>query len=71
MTRHASQAVLRRVIGSFGDSVKYYFCAKNRINEILQWVICAVLIYHIFFRCFSGYTAPRPSRLPLGFAAHI
>jgi hypothetical protein len=55
MARHASQAVLPRVIGSFGDSVKYYFRAKNRITEFLQRVTYVVLFYHIFFRCFFGF----------------
>ena len=42
-----------RFIGSFGASVKYYFCAKNRITQCLQLVIYTVLFYHIFFRCFE------------------
>ena len=60
MARHASQAVLPRVIGSFGDSVKYYFLAKNRITQFLQMVIYEVLFYHIFFRCFFGFYRPSP-----------
>jgi hypothetical protein len=55
MARHASQAVLPRVIGSFGDSVKYYFRAKNRITEFLQRLIYTVIFYHIFFRCFLKF----------------
>ena len=67
MARHASQAVLSRVIGSFGDSVKYYFLAKNRITQYLTVVIYEVLFYHIFFRCFFGFYRP----LPFAFANHI
>jgi len=64
MARHALQAVLSRVIGSFGDSVKYYFHAKNRIIQFLQLLIYAVLFYHIFFVFFPRFTTPRPSHLP-------
>ena len=67
MARHVSQAVLSRVIGSFSDSVKYYFCAKNRITLSLQSVIYEVLFYHIFFRCFFGFY----HSLPITFAASI
>ena len=67
MARHASQAVLPRVIGSFGDSVKYYFLTKNRITQYLQYVIYEVLFYHIFFRCFFGFYRP----LPFAFVNHI
>jgi len=67
MARHALQAVLSRVIGSFGDSVKYYFHAKNRIIQFLQWLICAVLFYHIFFRCFFAIYHPSP----IAFAAPL
>jgi hypothetical protein len=69
MARHASQAVLPRVIGSFGDSVKYYFRGKNRFNQFLQMVIYEVLYYHIFLRCFLGFAAPHPSHLPIAFVA--
>lgn len=60
MARHASQAVMWWVIGSFDDSVKYYFRAKNRITQFLQSVIYEVLFYHIFFRCFFGFYRPSP-----------
>ena len=76
MARHASQAVLSRVIGSFGDSVKYYFLTKNRITQYLQYVIYEVLFYHIFFRCFFGFYRPLPfafaqSHFPRGFAVRV
>ena len=67
MARHASQAVLLRVIGNFGDSVKYYFRVKNRIIQFLQWVVYEVLFYHIFFRCFFGFYRTSP----FAFANHI
>lgn len=60
MARHASQAVLPRVIGSFGDSVKYYFRGKNGFTQFLQRVIYEVLFYHIFLRCFFGFYRPSP-----------
>jgi len=67
MARHALQAVLSRVIGSFGDSVKYYFRGKNRFNQFLQRVIYEVLFYHIFFRCFFAIYHPSP----IAFAAPL
>ena len=71
MARHASQAVLPRVIGSFGDSVKYYFLAKNRITQYLQYVIYEVLFYHIFFRCFFGFYRPLPFAFAITFSARV
>ena len=60
MAWHASQAVPTWFIGNFGDSVKYYFRAKNRITQFLQRVIYEVLFYHIFLRCFFGFYRPSP-----------
>ena len=71
MARHASQAVLSRVIGSFGDSVKYYFLTKNRIIQFLQCVIYEVLFYHIFFVVFSGFTTPRRLHLLIVFYTRV
>lgn len=47
-----SQALLWRVIGSFPDSVKCYFELKIINSDVFQYLIYAVLFYHIFFRCF-------------------
>jgi hypothetical protein len=80
MVRHASQAIHWRVIGSFGDGVKYYFSAKNRITSFLQCVTNTVIFYHIFFHCFLGFYHPSPiafanrvlhAGLRFGFVARI
>ena len=71
MERHASQAILSRVIGSFGDSVKYYFLLKNRIIQFLQCVIYEVLFYHIFFVIFSGFATARRLHLLIVFYTRV
>ena len=71
MAFHASQADLGRVIGSFGDSVKYYFLTKNRIIKFLQCVSNVVFFYRIFFIVFSGFVAPCPSHLPIVFSMRV
>ena len=71
MARHASQAILSRVIGSFGDSVKYYFLTKNRIIQLLQCVIYEVIFYHMFFVIISGFATPRRLHLLIVFYTRV
>ena len=51
----SSQALLWRVIGSFPDSVKCYFELKIINSDLFQYLIHAVLFYHIFFHCLSSF----------------